>query len=72
MNAPAMPRIVDDRANDRSSLAGRLVVLGTQMLKLAGELSRRETAGEASDLPADSALLGAFRHRPVEWSKRQP
>jgi DNA-binding MarR family transcriptional regulator len=57
VNASAMPRIAPDQAGDRSALAGRLVVLGTQMLRLAGELSRREAAGEAADLPADSALL---------------
>jgi DNA-binding MarR family transcriptional regulator len=57
VNAPAMARIAREPASDRASLAGRLVVLGTQMLKLAGELSRREAAGERGDLPADSALL---------------
>ena len=41
MNAATLHRIVDDPATDRASLAGRLILLGTQMLKLAGEVSRR-------------------------------
>ena len=57
MNAPAMPGIADERATERGSVAGRLVALGTQMLKLAGEISRREAAGETGDLTADGALL---------------
>lgn len=63
MNAPGMPRLPDDASADRMALAERLVALGTQMLKLAGEVSRRQPAtdgrGDALDeLPADGALLG--------------
>ena len=64
MNAATLHRIVDDPATDRASLAGRLILLGTQMLKLAGEVSRRgASGGEPRDaapaaLPAAGALLG--------------
>lgn len=63
MNAPVIARPAAAPAADRGSLAGRLAVLGTQMLKLAGELSRHGAAAEGGDsargeLPADSALLG--------------
>lgn len=65
MNAPVTPRIPTDFVDGRSSLAGRMVLLGTQMLKLAGEFSRRTAADEppeaaSDDLPADRALLGLF------------
>jgi len=46
---------------DRASLAGRLSMLGAQMLRLAGEVSRRAPAGDDADPDdrgADSALLG--------------
>jgi DNA-binding MarR family transcriptional regulator len=64
-----MPLTADDSASDRSSLAGRLMMLGTQMLKLAGEVSRQEPAeavfGEA---PIDLSLIAllaeeAYRDR---------
>lgn len=65
MNAPLMSRIAQDLSADRSSLAGRLALFGTQMLKLAGEISRRGPSGEhreaaPDDLHADRALLGLF------------
>ena len=57
------PRAADAPATDPGSLAGRLTLLGTQMLKLAGEVSRRGAAGDGpepalDDLGADGALLG--------------
>ena len=63
MNAATLHRIVDDPATDRASLAGRLILLGTQMLKLAGEVSRRDPADEppgpaGAATPVDDALLG--------------
>jgi DNA-binding MarR family transcriptional regulator len=55
-----MAQLAERAGAERASLAGRLAVLGTQMLKLAGELSRRGDGGApaAGDLTADSALLG--------------
>ena len=63
MNAPHSHRMIDDPAADHVSLAERLTLLGTQMLKLAGEISRRGPAGGPSafsfeGLAADDALLG--------------
>ena len=72
MNAPAMPLAVEGAAADRSTLAERLIMLGTQMLKLAGEVSRQDPkmVSEASfELPSlDEALTGllaeeAYRDR---------
>jgi DNA-binding MarR family transcriptional regulator len=62
VNAPVRARIAEGLAVDRSSLAERLALFGTQMLKLAGEISRRPPAGETApaDLAADQALLGLF------------
>lgn len=59
MNAPTKPRIATDPAVAGVSLAGRLVILGTRMLKLAGELSRRTDRSQLApdDLAADDALL---------------
>jgi DNA-binding MarR family transcriptional regulator len=58
VNAPAITPLAAAAASDRAALAGRLAVLGAQMLKLAGELSRREPGAAAGELPADNALLG--------------
>ena len=68
------PRAADAPATDPGSLAGRLTLLGTQMLKLAGEVSRRDAApngpgaGPLDCTAADEALLGllaeeAYRDR---------
>jgi hypothetical protein len=57
-------RIGEEPAADRASLAGRLLMLGTQMLKLAGEVSRRGARSSdrreafLHDLPADGVVLG--------------
>ena len=71
MNAATLHRIVDDPATDRASLAGRLILLGTQMLKLAGEVSRRGASGGE---PRDAALLlvlGRLCARQGLWGKAQ-
>ena len=63
MSSVASRPIDDEPAADRTSLAGRLIVLGTQMLRLAGEVSRPGAATDRreaapGDLPADDALFG--------------
>jgi DNA-binding MarR family transcriptional regulator len=63
LNATALSRIAADQVADPVSLAGRLTLLGTQMLKLAGEVSRRDPEDERSGpvgagVPVDDALLG--------------
>ena len=63
MNATALSRLAADQAADPVSLAGRLTLMGTQMLKLAGEVSRRDPADEppgpaGAATPVDDALLG--------------
>jgi DNA-binding MarR family transcriptional regulator len=64
MNAVTLRRIGEDPVADRTSLAGRLILLGTQMLKLAGEVSRRgvpagdDRAPPLGDVVPDGALLG--------------
>ena len=74
MNMDVRPRAGHAQAADRASLAGRLTLLGTQMLKLADEVSRRDAApngpgaGPLDCTAADQALLGllaeeAYRDR---------
>lgn len=63
MNATALSRIAADQVADPASLAGRLTLLGTQMLKLAGEVSRRDPGDDRPgplgvEGPIDDALLG--------------
>lgn len=73
MNVATRLRAGDAPGADHASLAGRLTLLGTQMLKLAGEISRAapdEAAGLA-ELPAANAALALLAEEAYQARRRR-